>query len=213
MTRDEARETDSTNLSSILHVSLTYYKGEIKKVLKKEEPYLHFSKIKVKQHKQNLNEACSVETVGKRPDWKQGNQFRDYHSKPSKKSSGEVSQDKKKKKAQMKEQIKAPENIQLSTEEIANLSDAQFKPLVIRMLTELAEFGHKLDENMKAMLGETKENVQGTNSDGRETGTQINSVDQKKERNIQPEKNEETRIQKMRRGLGTSRTTLNIPTS
>ena len=47
--------------------------------------------------------------------------------------------------AQMKEQIKAPEKIQLS-EEIANLSDAQFKTLVIRKLTELAEFGHKLDE-------------------------------------------------------------------
>ena len=46
------------------------------------------------------------------------------------------------------------------------------------------------------MLRETKENVQGTNSDGKETGTQINSVDQKEERNIQPEKNEETRIQK-----------------
>ena len=27
---------------------------------------------------------------------------------------------------------------------------------------------------MKAMLRETKENVQGTNSDGKETGTQIN---------------------------------------
>ena len=49
---------------------------------------------------------------------------------------------------------------------------------------------------MKAMLRETKENIQGTNSDGKETGTQINSVDQKEERNIQPEKNEETRIQK-----------------
>ena len=48
---------------------------------------------------------------------------------------------------------------------------------------------------MKAMLRETKENVKGTNSDGKETGTQINSVDQKEERNIQPEKNEETRIQ------------------
>ena len=46
---------------------------------------------------------------------------------------------------------------------------------------------------MKAMLRETKENVQETNSDGKETGTQINSVDQKEERNIQPEKNEETR--------------------
>ena len=49
---------------------------------------------------------------------------------------------------------------------------------------------------MKAMLGETKENVQGTNSDAKETGTQINGVDQKEERNIQPEKNEETRIWK-----------------
>ena len=98
--------------------------------------------------------------------------------------------------AQLKEQIKAPEEIQLSDEEIANLSDAQFKTLVIRMLTDLVEFGHKLDEKMKAMLRETKENVQGTNSGGKETGTQINGVDQKEERNIQPEKNEETRIQK-----------------
>ena len=46
------------------------------------------------------------------------------------------------------------------------------------------------------MKSEIKENVQGTNSDGKETGTQINSVDQMEERNIQPEKNEETRIQK-----------------
>ena len=49
---------------------------------------------------------------------------------------------------------------------------------------------------MKAMLRETKENVQGTNSDATETGTQINGVDQKEERNIQLEKNEETGIQK-----------------
>ena len=96
----------------------------------------------------------------------------------------------------MKEQIKAPEKMQLSNEEIANLSDAQFKTVVIRILTEVVEFGHKLDEKMKAMLREPKENVQGTNSDAKETGTQINSVDQKEERNIQPEKNEETRIQK-----------------
>ena len=40
-----------------------------------------------------------------------------------------------------------------------------------------------------------KENAQGTNSDGKETATQINSVNQKEERNIQPEKNEQTRIQ------------------
>ena len=96
----------------------------------------------------------------------------------------------------MKEQIKAPEKIQLSNKEIANLSDAQFKTLVIRKLTELVEFGRKLHEIMKAMLRETKENVQGTNSDGKETGTQISGVDQKEERNIQPEKNEEKIIQK-----------------
>ena len=95
-----------------------------------------------------------------------------------------------KKMTQMKEQLKAPEKIQLSDEEIANLSDAQFKTLVIRMLTELVEFDRKLDEKMKAMLSEMKQNVQGTNSDGKETGTQINGVDQKEERNIQPEKNE-----------------------
>ena len=59
----------------------------------------------------------------------------------------------------MKEQIKAPEKIQLSDEETANLSDAQFKTLVIRMLTELVEFGYKLDEKMKATLSEMKEKV------------------------------------------------------
>ena len=96
----------------------------------------------------------------------------------------------------MKEQTKAPEKIQLGDKVIANLSDAQFRTLVIKKLTELAEFGQKLDEKMKAMLSEIKENVQGTNSEGKETGTQINSVDQKEERNIQPEKNEETRIRK-----------------
>ena len=49
---------------------------------------------------------------------------------------------------------------------------------------------------MKAMKSEIKENIQGINSDGKETRTQINRLEQKKERSIQPEKNEETRIQK-----------------
>ena len=96
----------------------------------------------------------------------------------------------------MKEQIKAPEEIQLSNKGIAELSDAQFKTLVIRKLTELVEYGHKLGEKMKAMLSEIKENVQGTNSDEKETKTQINSLEQKEEINVQPEQNEETRIQK-----------------
>ena len=51
--------------------------------------------------------------------------------------------------AQMKEQIKTPEK-EISDEEIDNLSDAEFKTLVIRMLTELIEFGSKMKEEMKA---------------------------------------------------------------
>ena len=84
----------------------------------------------------------------------------------------------------MKEQIKAPEKIQLSDEEIANLSNAQFKTLVIRVLTELIEYGHKIEEKVKAMKSEIKENVQGTNSDRKETRTQINSLEQKGELSI-----------------------------
>ena len=68
-------------------------------------------------------------------------------------------------------------------------------------------------KKMKAMLNEIKENVQGTNSDRKETRTQINDLEQKEEINIQSEQNEETRIKKMRRGLGTSGTTLNVPIS
>ena len=47
--------------------------------------------------------------------------------------------------AQMKGQIKTPEK-ELSNKEIANLSDAEFKSLVIRMLTEMVKYGHKMEE-------------------------------------------------------------------
>ena len=85
--------------------------------------------------------------------------------------------------------MKAPEKIQLSNEEIANLSDAQFKTLVIRMFTKMVEYACKIEKKVKAMKSEIKENVQGTNSEGKETGTQINGLDQKEEINIQPEQN------------------------
>ena len=60
----------------------------------------------------------------------------------------------------------------------------------------MVEFGRKLDEKIKAMLSEIKENVQGTNSDGKETETQINDLEQKEEINIQLKQNEGIRIQK-----------------
>ena len=103
--------------------------------------------------------------------------------------------------AQTTEHFKAPEKIQLSDEEIANLSDAQFKALVMNMLTDLVESIRKTDEKMKPMPRETKEKVQGTNSDGKETRTQINGLEQKEERNIQSEQNEETIIKKNKERL------------
>ena len=113
----------------------------------------------------------------------------------------------------MTEHFKAPEKIQLSEEEIANLSDAQFKTLVIKMLTELVESVQKPDEKMKPMLRETKENVQGTNSDAKESGNQINGVDRRKKETSNQKRVKKQEFRKMRRGLGTSRTSLNIPTS
>ena len=69
------------------------------------------------------------------------------------------------------------------------------------MLTELVEYGGKLDEKMKAMPSEIKENVQGTNSDEKETGTQINGVDQKEERNINQKKMKKQECKKKKKSF------------
>ena len=50
-------------------------------------------------------------------------------------------------------------------EEIVNLSDGEFKALVIKMLTELIELGRKMKEQMKDTQNEIKQNIQGTNTD------------------------------------------------
>ena len=60
---------------------------------------------------------------------------------------------------------------------------------------------------MKDTQNEMKQNIQGSNSDRKETRTHINDLEQKEEINIQPEQNEETRIQKVKRLLQTSGTT------
>ena len=59
------------------------------------------------------------------------------------------------------------------------------------MLTELIELGQKMKEP-----NEIKKNIQGNSSDSKETRIHINNLEQKEERNIQPEQNEETRILK-----------------
>ena len=71
--------------------------------------------------------------------------------------------------AQMKEQNITLEK-ELNKTEIANLSDAQFKTLVIRMLRELTEYSKRIREEMKATLSEMKKNLQGTKSEGKKLG-------------------------------------------
>ena len=102
--------------------------------------------------------------------------------------------------AQMREESKTSER-ELSDEDIANLSDGELKALVIKMLTELIELGRKMKEQMKATQNEIKQNIQGTNSDRKETRTQIIVLEQEEEINIQLEQSEETRIQKIEEKL------------
>ena len=95
--------------------------------------------------------------------------------------------------AQMKEQNKIPSK-QLNKTEIANLSDAEFKTLVIRMFKELFECGNIVKEEMKVTLREIKKNLQGAISGGEKAGMQMNDLEHKEEISIQPEHKEETRI-------------------
>ena len=76
----------------------------------------------------------------------------------------------------MKEQSKTSER-ELSDEDIANLSDGEFKALVIKMLTDLIELGWKMKEQMKDTQNEIKQNILGTISDRKETRTQINDLE------------------------------------
>ena len=93
--------------------------------------------------------------------------------------------------AQMKEQIKIPK-IELSNEEMANLSETEFKTLVVRMLTEMVEYACKIRRKSEGYENWNKGNQQ----EGREARTQIKNLEQKEEINVQTEQNEETRIQK-----------------
>ena len=86
--------------------------------------------------------------------------------------------------AQMKEQIKTPEKV-LNKVEISNLSDAEFKTLVIRMLKELSEdFSSikKIQSETKDTLIEIKNNLQGNNRVD-EAENQINDLEHKEEKN------------------------------
>ena len=67
------------------------------------------------------------------------------------------------------------------------------------MLTEIAEYSHKLKEKVKAIQSEIKKNIQGTNSEGKETGIQINDLQQKEE-TFNQNRMKKQEFKKMRRG-------------
>ena len=99
--------------------------------------------------------------------------------------------------AQMKEQIKTPEK-ELNKMEISNLSDVEFKTLVIRMLKELSEdlsSIKKIQSEMKDSLIEIKNNLQGNNRRVNKVKNQINVLELKEAKNNQS-KQEENIIQK-----------------
>ena len=94
--------------------------------------------------------------------------------------------------AQMKEQIKGPEK-ELKELEISNLSDAEFKTLVIRMLKELGEdlsSIKKTQTETKGRLIEIKNNLQGNNSRMDEAENQINDFEHKEAKNYHAEQEE-----------------------
>ena len=98
---------------------------------------------------------------------------------------------------QMKEWIKIPEQ-ELNKMEISNLSDTEFKTLVIRMLKELSEDLSSIkmiQSEMKDTLTEIKNNLQGNNSRTDEAENQINDLEHKEVKNNQSEQQEEKRIQ------------------
>ena len=113
----------------------------------------------------------------------------------------------------MKEQIKTPK-IELSDKETANLSDAELKTLVIRMLTEMVEYGGKLEEKVKAMQNRGKRKIyREPTVKGRKPGLTSMVWSKKKKETFNQNRMKKQEFQKMKRGLGTSGTTLNVPAS
>ena len=97
--------------------------------------------------------------------------------------------------AQMKEQERKKTK-ELHETEITNLSDAEFKTLVIRMLKELTEYSKNTREEVKITLSEVKKNQLGTKSGEEEVENQTDDLEHKEGKGIQSEQQEQKRIKK-----------------
>ena len=115
--------------------------------------------------------------------------------------------------AQMREYVKTPEK-ELNEMDISNLSDAEFKTLVLSMLRELSEDLSRINKTQsetKGTLIELKNNLQGNNNRVDEAENQINDLEHKEAKNNQPEQQEEKRIQKIQDSISSFRTTSRCP--
>ena len=77
----------------------------------------------------------------------------------------------------------------------------------------MIQYGHKIEEKMKTMKSEIKENAQGTKSEGRKLGLKSTVWSRRKKETSNQKRMKKQEFKKMRRGLGTSRTSLKVPTS
>ena len=97
---------------------------------------------------------------------------------------------------QTEEQYKTSEANKVET---SNLLDAEFKSLVIRMLNELSENLSSIKKGqseMKDILTEMKNNLQGINSRVDEAKNQHTSLEYKEAKNTQSEQQKEKYIKK-----------------
>ena len=83
--------------------------------------------------------------------------------------------------------------------------------MVIRMLTELVEYGQKIEEKVKAMQSEIKENIQRTKNEGRKLRLKSMIWSRREKQTFNQNRMKKQEFKKMRRGLETPRTSLKVP--
>ena len=99
--------------------------------------------------------------------------------------------------------------------EIDNLSDAEFKTLIIRMLQQLIGYFNikKTQAEMNVTWSKIKKNLQWTNSGNNGVKNQIKNIEHKEIKSIHSEEQEEKIFKKTRIGLANSGISSNVPTS
>ena len=102
--------------------------------------------------------------------------------------------------------------MQLSNQEIVNLSNAEFETLRIRILTELVEYGSKIEEKVKAMKSEIKNIYREPRLKGRKPGLKSMIWSRRKKETSNQKIMKKQEFRDMRTGLGLSLIHISEPT-